>query len=96
MYHFLKVLDFLSNQRLQSFQPSVSIEDTAPACLYGEGYFNERMLVSGTRAFTGCAVLHSRIVDDNLRLMHAIVGTLVATIPRFQVQSLCADWKIEP
>jgi predicted AAA+ superfamily ATPase len=63
---------------------------------YSEGYFNERML----------AVLHKsihsdvpffipRIEDNNLRLMHAIVGTLsMATIPRLQVRSLCADWGI--
>ena len=35
------------------------------------------------------------LTDGNLRLMHAIVGTLGrSVIPRLQVRSLCTDWNI--
>jgi predicted AAA+ superfamily ATPase len=63
---------------------------------YGEGYFIERMLaVLDKGIHSDVPFFIPRIVDDNLRLMHAIVGTLgMATIPRLQVQSLCADWNI--
>ena len=63
---------------------------------YNENYFNERMLAILNKSIQAdIPFFIPRIVDNNFRLMHAIVGTLsMASIPRLQVQSLCADWNI--
>jgi predicted AAA+ superfamily ATPase len=63
---------------------------------YSEGYFNERMLaVLDKSIHSDVPFFIPQIVDNNLRLMHAIVGTLsMASIPRLQVQSLCSDWNV--
>ncbi len=63
---------------------------------YSEGYFNERMLAILDKTIQADVPFFvPSITDDNLRLMHAIVGTLsMASIPRLQVNSLCADWNI--
>lgn len=63
---------------------------------YLEGNYEERSLAMLEKTMNSDVTYFvPHITDDNLRVMHAVVGTLAqSAIPRIQVRSLCADWGI--
>ena len=63
---------------------------------YQEGNYAERSLAVLEKTLNyDVPFFVTTITQDNLRLMTAVVGTLAsASIPRIQVNSLCADWGI--
>ncbi len=63
---------------------------------YQEGNYEERSLAVLEKTLNSDVPFFvPTITQDNLRLMTAVVGTLSsASIPRLQVNSLCADWSV--
>ena len=63
---------------------------------YTEGNYEERSLAILEKTLNSDVPFFvPSITHDNLRLMSAVVGTLSqASIPRIQVNSLCADWSV--
>lgn len=63
---------------------------------YTEGDYEKRSLAVLEKTINSDVPFFvPQITDDNIRLMTAVVGTLaMASIPRLQVRSLCADWNV--